>query len=121
MRRLSNTVVVRRLISGGCDTPQALLEQSPLPPAQTRAALSELIRNGLAVREVSLRLTGAKPGRPSLKARATWKPNRATKLTAEQAKAIRADKRFCRVVAADYGIHPGTVSKVRRGAIWGDA
>lgn len=40
------------------------------------------------------------------------------KLTAEQVAAIRADPRLHREIAADYGVHFGTVSEIKRGTKW---
>lgn len=40
------------------------------------------------------------------------------KLTAQQVKAIRADKRVQRVIAADYGVNQVTISVIKRGATW---
>lgn len=40
------------------------------------------------------------------------------KLTAEKARAIRADRRLLREIAADYGVSLAVVSSIRRGRTW---
>ncbi|KKL67586.1 hypothetical protein LCGC14_2133510 [marine sediment metagenome] len=40
------------------------------------------------------------------------------KLTWEQVKAIRADTRFQRVIAAEYGVVPQLISQIKLGQIW---
>lgn len=40
------------------------------------------------------------------------------KLTNEQVRAIRADKRILREIAADYGVRLQLISQIRRGEIW---
>ena len=40
------------------------------------------------------------------------------KITREQAEAIRSDERRRGLVAAEYGLHPGTIWKIRAGVIW---
>lgn len=42
----------------------------------------------------------------------------ARKLTAEQVLAIRSDSRLHTHIAAEYGIHAGTVSEIKRRRIW---
>jgi hypothetical protein len=49
-----------------------------------------------------------KPSRP--------RPQR--KLTADQAEAIRADTRFLKVIAKEYGVSEATVSLIRNGKGW---
>lgn len=44
--------------------------------------------------------------------------NPASRLTAEQVRAIRDDHRILRLVAADYGVSISTVSVIRRGEKW---
>jgi len=43
---------------------------------------------------------------------------RMAKLTEKQVRAIRADKRLLREVAADYPVTLTTIGKIRRGEIW---
>lgn len=44
--------------------------------------------------------------------------NRNSKLNADAARAIRADTRLSKAIAADFGISPSTVQRIRRGQIW---
>lgn len=59
---------------------------------------------------------GRRTGRRNTHTRGEGNPR--AKLTAEQATAIRSDKRPTKLVAADYGVDQSTVQRIRRGKLW---
>lgn len=44
--------------------------------------------------------------------------NNSAKLTEDEVKAIRADKRSSRTIAKDYGLHQTTICDIKRGDLW---
>lgn len=58
----------------------------------------------------SFRELGHKKSRAQL-----GKPHVLRKLTDEQADAIRSDKRSCRLIAEEYGVHPETIRNIKVG------
>jgi hypothetical protein len=44
--------------------------------------------------------------------------NGAAKLDREKVRAIRADARLYKILAHEYGVQPGTISRIKTGKIW---
>lgn len=107
-----------RILCHTCDNP-ACVNPSHLYAGTHADNMRDMRERGrsMAKRHPELaRALGVAAGRANTWSRGAGNPK--ARLTAEQASAIRMDKRPTRLVAAEYGVERTTIQRIRRGTLW---